>query len=204
MRDRPGGPGGRPRIGVFGGTFDPVHMGHLVAAVNARHALDLDRVLLVVAGQPWQKAPGPVAPARLRHEVVAAAVADQDGLEASDLEVTRGGPSYTADTLETLGRLYPGAELFLIVGADVADELDSWERIGACRPLATLVVVNRPGASVARLPVDWPSVTVEIPALDISSTDLRARAGDGRPLEFLIPDQAIRRIRRLGLYDGDR
>lgn len=204
-RDRPGGgPGSGTRIGVFGGTFDPVHVGHLVAAVNARHALDLDRVLLVVAGQPWQRSPGPVAPARQRQQVVAAAVAGQDGLEASDLEVTRGGPSYTADTLEALGRMYPGAELFLIVGADVADELDSWERAEACRALATLVVVNRPGVSVARLPLDWPSVTVEIPALDISSTDLRARAADGRPLEFLVPDEAIRRIRRLGLYAGDR
>ncbi len=194
----------RERIGIFGGTFDPVHVGHLVAAVNARHALSLDRVLLVVAGQPWQKAPGPVAPARERHAVLAAAVADQDGLEASDLEIERGGPSYTADTLELLELLNPGVQLFLIVGADVAGELGTWERVEDCRELATLVVVNRPGASLGRLPLDWPAVTVEIPALDISSTDLRARAADGRPLDFLVPHPAIRRIRQLGLYAGGR
>lgn len=197
-------PGGGPRIGVFGGTFDPVHVGHLVAAVNARHALDLGRVLLVVANQPWQRTAGPLAAAADRLAVVAAAVADQDGLEASDLEITRGGPSYTADTLETLCGLFPEAELFLIVGADVADQLDTWERLDACRELATLVVVNRPGASSARWPEDWPSVTVEIPALDISSTDLRGRAADGRPLDFLVPEAAIRQIRRVGLYAGDR
>lgn len=202
-------PGGGPRIGVLGGTFDPVHVGHLVAAVNARHALDLDRVLLVVAGQPWQRAAGPLAAPADRLAVVAAAVADQDGLEASDLEIARGGPSYTADTLETLGCSYPGAELFLIVGADVADQLDTWERVGACRELATLVVVNRPGASVGRLSakleaLGWRTMTVEIPALDISSTDLRARAADGRPLDFLVPEAAIRYIRRVGLYADER
>ena len=192
------------RLGVFGGTFDPVHVGHLVAAVNARHALGLDRVLLVVANQPWQKHARAVTPAPDRFAVVEAAVTNMEGLEASALEVERGGPSYTADTLDELSRRYPDAELFLVIGADVADELDSWERMEAVRELATLVVVNRPGVRPTKPLSGWKAVSVEIPALDISSTDLRARAANGRPLDFLVPEPAVRLIRQRGLYAGGR
>src|SRR2546421_8283300 len=101
------------RLGVFGGTFDPIHVGHLVTAVNVRHSLRLDRVLLVVAHDPWQKAGTVVAPAADRLAMVQAAVADVPGLEASDLELGRGGPTYTADTLAELRRQCPGADLFL-------------------------------------------------------------------------------------------
>jgi len=192
------------RLGVFGGTFDPVHVGHLVAAVNARHALGLDRVLLVVANQPWQKHARAVTPAPDRFAVVEAAVTNMEGLEASAVEVERGGPSYTADTLDELSRRYPDAELFLVIGADVADELDSWERMEAVRELATLVVVNRPGVRPTKPLSGWKAVSVEIPALDISSTDLRARAANGRPLDFLVPEPAVRLIRQRGLYAGGR
>ena len=204
-----GGPG-RPakppaeRLGVFGGTFDPVHVGHLAAAVNARHALDLDRVLLVVANQPWQKHARAVTPAADRFDVVEAAVTGVDGIEASPVEVERGGPSYTADTLEELSAGHRGAELFLVIGADVADDLDSWERVDAVRELATLVVVNRPGVRPTKPLSGWKAVSVEIPALDISSTDLRARAANGRPLDFLVPEPAVRLIRQRGLYAGGR
>ncbi|MBV9255052.1 MAG: nicotinate-nicotinamide nucleotide adenylyltransferase, partial [Actinobacteria bacterium] len=117
------------KLGVLGGTFDPVHIGHLVAAVNARHTLDLDQVLLVVANVPWQKAGARViTPAPDRLAMVRAAVDDVDGLEASDLEIARGGESYTVDTLAELQRIHPGAELYLIVGADLVAELDTWER----------------------------------------------------------------------------
>ena len=191
-------------MGVFGGTFDPVHVGHLVAAVNARHALELDRVLLVVANQPWQKHARAVTPAPDRFAVVEAAVTNMEGLEASAVEVERGGPSYTADTLDELSRRYPDAELFLVIGADVADELDSWERMEAVRELATLVVVNRPGVRPTKPLSGWKAVSVEIPALDISSTDLRARAANGRPLDFLVPEPAVRLIRQRGLYAGGR
>ena len=192
------------RLGVFGGTFDPVHVGHLVAAVNARHALGLDRVLLVVANQPWQKHARAVTPAPDRFAVVEAAVTNMEGLEASAVEVERGGPSYTADTLDELSRRYPDAELFLVIGADVADELDSWERMEAVRELATLVVVNRPGVRPTKPLSGWKAVSVEIPGLDISSTDLRARAANGRPLDFLVPEPAVRLIRQRGLYAGGR
>ena len=191
------------RLGILGGTFDPIHVGHLVAAVNVRHALRLDRVLLVVANVPWQKIGSrDVTPAEDRLAMCAAAVGDVEGIEASDVEIRRGGTSYTADTLTALAAEHPGAELFLVVGADVADDLDTWDRVEVVRDLATLVVVNRPGAPRADVGRGWRVEEVEIPNLDISSTDLRERARDGRPLDYLIPGAAVRCIRERGLYAG--
>ena len=189
------------RIGVFGGTFDPVHIGHLVAAVNVRHSLDLDRVLLIVANVPWQK----VGERRLSHAedrfaMVAAAVDGVAGLEASRLEIDRGGLSFTADTLAAVAAEQPGAELFCIVGEDVAGTIGTWERVDEVRRLATLAVVNRPGTPPPTGLDGWRVAQVEIPALAISSTDLRARAADGRPLDYLVPAGAIRCIRDRGLY----
>jgi nicotinate-nucleotide adenylyltransferase len=198
------------RIGVFGGTFDPVHVGHLVAAVNVRYALGLDRVLMVVANEPWQKVgEREVTPARDRLALVEAAVASSEGVEASSLEVDRGGVSYTADTVAELRQIYPGAELYLVVGADVVGGIDTWERLEAVRTLVTLVAVNRPGARTVELGVEgplsgWRSVAIEMPALEISSTDLRDRAATGRPLDFLVPDAAVRVIRERGLYARER
>src|ERR1700686_440448 len=138
-------------FGVLGGTFDPIHVGHLVAAVNARHALGLDRVILMVANVPWQKVNGrSVTSAEDRLALVEAAVGDVPGLEASRLEIDRGGESYTADTLAELAEAHPGAELFLIVGADVAGALSPWDRREATQKPAILVVVNRPGAGFPR------------------------------------------------------
>jgi nicotinate-nucleotide adenylyltransferase len=200
----------RVRIGIFGGTFDPIHVGHLVAAVNARHALHLDTVLMVVANEPWQKVgERAVTPARERLAVVEAAVASCEGVEASAIEVERGGISYTADTVEELRRSSPDAELFLVVGADVVGGLDSWERLDAVRSAVTLVAVNRPGTQSVDLGPDgplagWTAMSIEMPALEISSTDLRDRAATGRPLDFLVPDAAIRVIRERGLYALDR
>ncbi|HXY45097.1 MAG TPA: nicotinate-nucleotide adenylyltransferase [Acidimicrobiales bacterium] len=192
-----------PRIGILGGTFDPVHVGHLVAAVNVRYELDLDRVLLVVANEPWQKLEArPVTPAVDRLALVEAAVSSCPGVEASAIEIERGGPSYTADTVEELEARHPGADLFLVIGADVAGTLDTWERIDEMRGRLRLVVVNRPGAAV----VDrgqlqgWDVSVVEIPDLEISSTDLRDRAATGRPLDFLVPTEAIRLLRERSLY----
>jgi nicotinate-nucleotide adenylyltransferase len=193
------------RIGIFGGTFDPIHVGHLVAAVNVRHAMRLDRLLLVVANQPWQKEGlRSITPAEDRLAMVEAAVGDVPGLEASPVEIDRGGASYTADTVEELAEAHPGAALYCVVGADVADVLGSWERCEVIARLCTLVVVNRPG-SVRTAPLGgWRVEEVEVPALEVSSTDLRARAADGRPLDYLIPEGAIRCIRERGLYAGDR
>jgi nicotinate-nucleotide adenylyltransferase len=193
------------RIGVFGGTFDPIHVGHLVAAVNARHAMRLDRVILMVANLPWQKmGQRVVTSAEDRLAMVEAAVGDVPGLEAGRLEIDRGGESYTAETLQELADLCPGADLFLIVGWDVASELTSWDRWETIQRLATLVVVNRPGSGKPEGLEGWRVAEVTVPNLEISSTDLRARAADGRPLDYLVPEAAVRSIRARGLYARDR
>ncbi len=194
---------GPRRVGILGGTFDPVHVGHLVAAVNARAALDLDTVLLVVANQPWQKSGRPLTPAEDRMAMVEAAVAGVDGLEASRIELDRGGPTYTADTLEQLTAEDPDRELFLVVGSDVAADLGTWDRPDVVARLATLAVVGRgSGGTDLGLSSMWRVEQVEIPRLEISSSDIRDRCAAGRPIDFLVPQPVITRIRALGLYAG--
>jgi nicotinate-nucleotide adenylyltransferase len=192
------------RLGIFGGTFDPPHVGHLVAAVNVRHAMHLDRVLLTVSHRPWQKVGSrPLSPADDRLAMVAAAVANVDGLEASDLELRRGGDSFTADTIADLLDEDPSRSLFVIVGQDAAAGMPTWERIDEVRARSTLVVVERPGAD-ASLPSGWAFERVEVPRLEVSSTDLRRRVVDGRPLAFLVPDGAIAVLSERRLYREGR
>jgi len=188
------------RLGVFGGTFDPIHVGHLVTAVNVRHSLSLDRVLLVVAHDPWQKAGSVTTRAEDRMAMVEAAVMDVPGLEASDIELQRSGPSYTADTLAELHRRHPDAELHLILGTDAAAGLPTWERAEEVQRLAALVVVTRPGAEDLAAPPGWVHRVLEVPRLEVSSTDLRARFADGRPLDYLVTAPVQRLIRERGLY----
>lgn len=188
------------RIGVFGGTFDPIHVGHLVTAVNVRHALALDCVLLVVANDPWQKATLPVTPAAHRLAMVEAAVVGVEGIRASSIEIERGGVSYTADTLADLHRAHPGAELYVILGSDAAASLATWERIDEVLAASRLVVVTRPGPDDAGPPPNWDHLVVEVPRLEVSSTDLRARFADGRPLDWLVPEPVVHVIRQRGLY----
>lgn len=191
------------RLGIFGGTFDPPHVGHLVAALAARHALQLDRVLLTVANEPWQKSDTrAISPAPDRLAMVRAAVDGVDGLEASAIEIERGGPSYSVDTLEDLAALDPTGERFLLLGADAAAGLDTWERADALAGLATLVVIERPGGDAAEMPAGYLVERVEMPRLDVSSTDLRARVRDGRPLTFLTPAAVVASIARRRLYRG--
>jgi nicotinate-nucleotide adenylyltransferase len=189
------------RIGVLGGTFDPPHIGHLLAAVNVRHALDLDELLMVVAHDPWQKSGArTITPAQDRLAMVEAAVAGLDGIAASDLELRRGGPSYTVDTLRELGERDPGGERFLVLGADAAGGLASWERAHELPTLATLVLVDRPGIACPPPPAGWSFVRVEIPRVEVSSTDLRARVVDGRPLDLLLAPGVVTCIRERRLY----
>ncbi len=188
------------RIGLFGGTFDPPHVGHLVTAVNVRHALGLDIVFLMVANIPWQKqGERTITPAVDRLAMVEAAVADVPGLAAGRLEIDAGGPSYTADTLAALAERYPGADLFTIVGDDAAAGLHTWERFEEVIAQSSLVVVDRPGEAV-QLPDDVAWIHVEVPHLEVSSTDLRARFNDGRPLDYLITDAVLTIIEGRGLY----
>ena len=190
------------RVGIFGGTFDPIHFGHLAPAVNARQAAGLDRILLVVANVPWQKeGTRELTPAQTRFELVRQAVEGIDGLEASDVEIKRGGLSYTIDTVSELRRLFPSDRFFLVVGADAAAGIEDWERTEELPALSELVVVNRPGHPRPEKLGGWSkAIMAEIPSLDISSTDLRQRARDDRPLEFLMPSGAIEYIRQNQLY----
>jgi nicotinate-nucleotide adenylyltransferase len=189
-----------PRIGLFGGTFDPPHVGHLVTAVNVRHALALDAVVLMVANSPWQKqGTRPITCAEDRLAMVEAAVADVDGLVAGDLEIRRGGPSFTADTLSSLVEVYPDADFFTIVGDDAAAGLTSWERHEEVVAQSQLVVVDRPGTPV-ELPAGFKWLRVEVPRLEVSSTDLRARVRDGRPLDYLVTEPVLDIIAVRNLY----
>jgi nicotinate-nucleotide adenylyltransferase len=191
------------RIGVMGGTFDPIHHGHLVAGEEARHALALDRVLFVPTGDPWQKSDAPVSPAGDRLEMVRLAIEDNDAFDTSRVDVDRGGPTYTVDTLNALRRHYPGAELFFITGADAILEILTWKDPQEVLGLAMFVAVTRPGhdlAGLESLGVHDRVVVLEIPALAISSTDIRERVAGRRPIRYLVPPQVARYISDHGLY----
>ncbi len=191
------------RVGLFGGTFDPPHLGHLVTAVNVRYVLKLDLVVLMVANDPWQKhGTREVASALDRLAMVQAAISGVDGLIAGDDEITRGGPSYTADTLAALHERYLGAELFTIVGDDAAAKFGSWQRANEIAKLSTLVVVDRPGSPLMP-PSEFDWHRVEVPRLEVSSSDLRARFIDGRPLEYLVSDAVLQVIAARNLYGSN-
>jgi nicotinate-nucleotide adenylyltransferase len=193
------------RLGIFGGTFDPPHVGHLATAVNVRHDLHLDRVLLVVNNVPWQKVGSrEISPAADRLAMVAAAVGAVEGLEASSLEIDAGGLSYTADTLVTLAAEDPTRELYVILGSDAAAGLPTWERVDDVRALATVVVVERPGSPTVPPLAGWRWERVEVPGLEVSSTELRTRAEAGRPLDFLVTHEVVECIAERGLYGQRR
>lgn len=188
------------RIGVLGGTFDPPHIGHLAMGVEVRDALDLDVVLFVVANRPWQKVgEREIAPADVRLALVEAAVEGLEGLEASDLEIRRGGDSYTADTLAELAAQAPDDELWLVLGADAAAGLPTWVRGDEVKARARLCVADRYG-DVGPPPDGWTWTAVPITRLDVSSSDLRARVAAGRPIEVLVPPAVRSLIESLGLY----
>jgi nicotinate-nucleotide adenylyltransferase len=185
------------KIGILGGTFDPVHVGHLMDASAARYQLGLDRVLVVPARDPWQKQGRVIAPAEQRFEMLVAALDGAVGVEASRIELDRDGPTYTIDTVEQLRA--PGRELVLIMGSDVAATLDSWHRVDDLRKLVTLAIVDRDDVSVPD-PDGWRVVRVSVPRIQLSSTDLRRRVAAGEPIEFLVPMPAVRVLRAHRLY----
>jgi len=172
----------------------------VVAAVDTRAALGLDRVLMVVAGDPWQKRDEVVAPAGDRLALVAEAVKDVDGVEASAIEIERGEPSITYDTLVELDAA--DRELFLVLGADAVRNMPTWRKLEETRDLATLVIVERAGDAHAEAPAPgWRVERVTIPRLDVSSSDLRARLATGRPIDGLVPPAVVRAIAARGLYN---
>ena len=200
-------PGAEPpvRIGILGGTFDPPHAGHVAAARAVLEQLALDRLLLVVANDPWQKSgERELTPAEDRFALTEAMAAEVPGAEASRLEIDRGGPSYSVDTVEQVRASAPlgrPLEIFLVVGADLLPELGSWHRPGDLQRLVTLAVVSRPtGAGRPAAPPGWRVVWVDGPQVPVSSSEVRALLAAGRPVDGLVPDRVIRCIRRRGLY----
>lgn len=173
----------------------------MVAAVETRAALALERVLMVVAGDPWQKRSQVVASAADRFALVEAAVEEIEGVEASTIEIDSGTPSVTAETLEALSA--PDRDLFVILGADAVRNMPTWRRLEETRELAVIVIVDRDGdRDVAPPGVGWRVEHVRIPRLEVSSTDLRNRLAEGRPIDGLVPPATVRAIRQRGLYTG--
>ena len=191
------------RIGLFGGTFDPPHLGHLAAALAAYDQLELDLVLFVVAYDPWQKTEAgiEVTPAQHRLEMVKVAVSDFDGLRADDSEINRGGLTYTSITLQEMKVVFPNSDLFLLVGGDVAAELDTWKDTDLIRDNTTLVVVDRPGYLGAEPPAGWKFKRVIAETPDIAGTEIRFRSRRGAEVKTMVSESVKSYIDEHGLYE---
>lgn len=185
----------------MGGTFDPIHHGHLVAASEVQSLLDLDEVVFVPTGQPWQKAQRAVSPAEHRYLMTVVATASNPRFTVSRVDIDRPGPTYTLDTLKDLRRMRPDAELFFITGADALAQILSWKGVEELWELAQFIGVTRPGhvLSDEGLPRDR-VILEEIPAMAISSTDCRERVKDGHPVWYLVPDGVVQYINKYQLY----
>ncbi|GAA2968763.1 nicotinate-nucleotide adenylyltransferase [Glutamicibacter bergerei] len=187
------------RLGVMGGTFDPIHNGHLVAASEVASEYDLDEVVFVPTGQPWQKSTRDVSAAEHRYLMTVIATASNPGFTVSRVDIDREGATYTHDTLLDLRAERPEAELFFITGADALSRIASWKDIDQVWDLAHFVGVSRPGHVLPELHQENVSL-LEIPALAISSTDCRGRVAQGKPVWYLVPDGVVQYIAKYGLY----
>jgi nicotinate-nucleotide adenylyltransferase len=201
------------RLGVFGGTFDPVHLGHLILAEQCREQAKLDQVLFVPAARPPHKLDRELTIFEQRVEMLALAISGQPKFKIDEREKNRPGPSYTYVTLEELRQQEPGAELFLIIGADSLHDLPGWVQPRRILDLATLLVVPRPGWDMAELdqlrqafalPDDFPMrlQMIHAPLIDIASRDIRQRIGQGRSVRYLIPRAVEAYAAERGLYRG--
>lgn len=187
------------RVGIFGGTFDPPHIGHLVVAQEVHHRLGLDRVLWIPAAIPPHKQGEAITPGPIRLEMVRAAIAGDERFAATDVELRRPGTSYTVDTLRELRAERPDDRMFLILGADQLSELDSWREPDEIRLLATIVGFAREGETPPR--IERVRI-VQVPRIDLASTELRRRVGTGEPIRFLVAERVDAIIRREGLYQA--
>lgn len=185
----------------MGGTFDPIHNGHLVCAEEARCQLELDEVIFVPAGNPWQK--GGVSSAEDRYLMTVLATASHENFSVSRIEIDRKGPSYTLDTLRAFRSFYDDVELFFITGADAVAEILSWRDPDAVLNEAHFVAATRPGYDIKNMEPVLEKVSVmHIPALAISSSDIRARVASGRPVRYLMPWEVAQFIATRGLYSS--
>ncbi|GAA0498416.1 MULTISPECIES: nicotinate-nucleotide adenylyltransferase [Streptomyces] len=192
------------RLGVMGGTFDPIHHGHLVAASEVASQFHLDEVIFVPTGQPWQKSHKAVSPAEDRYLMTVIATASNPQFSVSRIDIDRGGKTYTIDTLRDLRTEHTDADLFFITGADALGQILTWRDAEELFSLAHFIGVTRPGHVLADpgLPEGGVSL-VEVPALAISSTDCRARVAQGEPVWYLVPDGVVRYIDKRRLYRDD-
>jgi nicotinate-nucleotide adenylyltransferase len=193
----------RPRIGIMGGTFDPIHHGHLVAASEAQVALNLDEVVFVPTGQPADKPD--VSQGEHRYLMAVVATASNPRFRVSRVDIDRPGTTYTVDTLTDMRAEYPGAEMFFITGADAIAKFISWKDSASLTSFAHFVGVSRPGHELSVGPMPPETVTLlEVPALAISSTDCRQRVRDGHPVWYLVPDGVVQYIAKHRLYRGKK
>jgi len=192
------------KIGVMGGTFDPIHHGHLVAASEVADRFALDEVVFVPTGQPWQKTVRAVSRAEDRYMMTVVATASNPRFSVSRVDIDRGGPTYTVDTLSDLHAVLPDAALFFITGADALAQILSWRDVDEVFRYAHFVGVTRPGYKLEddHLP-DGVVTLVEVPAMAISSSDCRRRVAEGRPVWYLVPDGVVQYISKRGLYHAD-
>jgi len=197
---------GQYALGILGGTFDPIHYGHLVAAEEARHVFRLDSILFIPCGQPYHRPNPPLASAEDRYEMTRLAVASNSSFDVSRTEIDRPGPSYTVDTIQRLQRARPNHVLHIILGTDAVEELSSWAQPERLLRSCRVIVVSRPGTPWAEVEQALPAAYLEhvdrlrVPGLHISSTEIRQRAAEGRPLRYLVPDAVEAYIRERGLY----
>jgi nicotinate-nucleotide adenylyltransferase len=193
--------GRRIRLGVMGGTFDPIHHGHLVAASEVAAKFHLDEVVFVPTGQPWQKSSKQVSEPEHRYLMTVIATASNPNFTVSRVDVDRPGPTFTIDTLRDLRAQRPDADLFFITGADALAQILSWKDVDELWELAHFVGVTRPGHVLDDMGREDVSL-LEVPAMAISSTDCRARVADGNPVWYLVPDGVVQYIAKYGLYAG--
>jgi nicotinate-nucleotide adenylyltransferase len=189
------------RVGVFGGSFDPVHLGHLIVAAEAVRALDLTEIRLIPVREHPLKRTRHVAGAEHRLAMLRLAVTGDARFVVDDRECRRPGPSYTVETLRALRAELPSAALFLLMGSDAAQQLSAWHEAGALATLASVVELRRPGAEATRHPIV--SRTLDVPAIDISATALRARLSRGESIRYFVPDAVAEYIATHGLYRNE-
>ncbi len=190
------------KLGIFGGTFNPPHIAHLLAAEGVRDHLKLDKILFVPAAIPPHKQKEDLVPARHRLEMVKLAIRRNSSFELSDIELRRKGPSYTIDTVRELRRLYPETELFFIMGIDLLIDFDSWKEPEKILNECTLVAMNRPGFDLALVDKDLLARVelVNVPSIDISSTNIRRRVKSGRSIRYMVTREVEEYIARTSIY----
>ena len=187
------------RVGILGGTFDPIHIGHLIAASSVYEALNLDSVVFIPAGDPWQKRDRDLSPGQQRLEMVKLATENDDRFQVSDVEIARSGPTYAVDTVRAWKRLNPSDELFWIVGSDALSGIPSWHEWEVFVSEVTIVAVNRVGQNDS-VPFDF--VSVDMPEVRISATELRDRFTNGLDTQYLVPKNVSQYISDQGLYQA--